>query len=130
MGNPIALVESENTGRGSSLSEDNFNGLASSMHVCVGAKVVLTKNYSQVGLSNGSTGICLCLYLLACYVTTRIISQAALFTKHVDELRTGDCKQTSEQLATSSRVLRVVAQKYVKIKNESILLVKYKNLIK
>ena len=57
VGNPIALVESENTGRGSSLSEDNFNGLASSMYVCVGAKVVLTKNYLQVGLSNGSTGI-------------------------------------------------------------------------
>ena len=57
VGNPIALVESENTGRGSSLSEDNFNGLASSMHACVDAKVVLTKNYLQVGLSNGSTGI-------------------------------------------------------------------------
>ena len=26
-------------------------------HLCVDAKVVLTKNYLQVGLSNGSTGI-------------------------------------------------------------------------
>ena len=27
------------------------------MYICVGAKVVLTKNYLQVGLSNGSMGI-------------------------------------------------------------------------
>ena len=55
--NPIALVESENASKGSSLSEDNFNGLTSSVHACAGSKVVLTKNYLQVGLSNGSAGI-------------------------------------------------------------------------
>ena len=57
MGNPIALVKSKNTGRGSLLSEENFSSLASSMHIYVGAKVVLTKNYLQVGLSNNSTRI-------------------------------------------------------------------------
>ena len=55
--NPIALVEGKNTGRATSLSDDTFNGLASSMYICAGAKVVLTKNYLQIGLSNGSTGI-------------------------------------------------------------------------
>ena len=57
MGNPIVLVEGKNIGRAASLSDDTFNGLASSMYICIGAKVVLTKNYLQVGLSNGSTGI-------------------------------------------------------------------------
>ena len=55
-GNPIALVESENTGRASNLSEDNFKGLPHSLYLCVGSKVVLTKNMLTVGLSNGSTG--------------------------------------------------------------------------
>ena len=44
-------------GRASSISDEWFNGLSSSVHSCIGAKVVLTKNILNVGLSNGSTGI-------------------------------------------------------------------------
>ena len=39
------------------MSKNNFNSLASSMCTCVGTKVVLTKYYLQVSLSNGSTRI-------------------------------------------------------------------------
>ena len=45
IGNPIALVESKNIGRGTIFSDDTFNGLALSMYICVGVKVVLIKNY-------------------------------------------------------------------------------------
>ena len=57
IGDPIALVESENTRKGSLLSEDNFNSLSSSVCTCVDSKVMLTKNYLQVSLSNSSMGI-------------------------------------------------------------------------
>ena len=55
--NPIALIESENIGRASSISNEQFNSLSLSMYLYVGAKVVLTKNILNVGLSNSSTGI-------------------------------------------------------------------------
>ena len=35
---------------------NRFNGLASSMYLCVGANAQLTLNYLNVGLSNSSTG--------------------------------------------------------------------------
>ena len=57
VGNLIIFVETENTGRVSSLSDDNFKGLVSSMYISVGEKVASTKNYLQVGLSNSSTKI-------------------------------------------------------------------------
>ena len=44
VGNPIALVEAENTGRGKSMRDDNFGGLASKLFLCVGVKVLLTRN--------------------------------------------------------------------------------------
>ena len=55
--NPIALVRCKNRGKASDFRDDRFNGLASSMHLCVGANVQLILNYLNVGLSNGSTGI-------------------------------------------------------------------------
>ena len=57
VGNPIALIESENTGRARTMKEDNFGGLKANMYLCVGANVVLTRNFLNIGLSNGSTGI-------------------------------------------------------------------------
>ena len=51
------MVESEYIGKGTSFSNDTFNGLASSMYIYIGVKVVLTKNYLQVSLSNGLIGI-------------------------------------------------------------------------
>ena len=55
--NKIALIECVNTGNGASMNDDKFGGLHSTMFLCVGAKVVLTRNFLNVGLSNGSTGI-------------------------------------------------------------------------
>ena len=57
MGNQIALVESENKGRDSAISDKNFSGLASSICICIGAKVVMTRNTLQIGLSNRLTGV-------------------------------------------------------------------------
>ena len=57
VGNPIALVEAENTGSGKSMRDDNFRGLASKLFLCIGAKVLLTRNQLNIGLSNGSTGV-------------------------------------------------------------------------
>ena len=57
VGNPIILVEADNTGRARMMREDNFGRLSSSMYLCVGVKVVLTRNYLNIGLSNSSTGI-------------------------------------------------------------------------
>ena len=56
-GNPIILIESENMGKALSMSDKNFNHLISSMFLCVGANVALTKNYLNAGLSNSSIGI-------------------------------------------------------------------------
>ena len=55
--NKIALIECINTGNGASMNDDKFGGLHSTMFLCVGAKVVLTRNFLNLGLSNGSTGI-------------------------------------------------------------------------
>ena len=51
------MVKSKYTGKGTLFSDNTFNGLALSMYICVGVKVVLTKNYLQVSLSNGLIGI-------------------------------------------------------------------------
>lgn len=57
LGTPIALVESENTGRRNSMSEDHFNGLRSLVFLAVGSHVLHTENFLNLGLANGSTGI-------------------------------------------------------------------------
>ena len=57
VGNPIALVKSENTANAKSISNKNFSNLSSSMYLCIGAKVALTRNHLNIGLSNGSIGI-------------------------------------------------------------------------
>ena len=57
VGNPIVLVQCKNRGKALDFRDDRFNGLASSIYLCVGANVQLTLNYLNVGLSNGSTGI-------------------------------------------------------------------------
>ena len=54
VGNPIALVESKNTGNAKSMNDENFRNLFSSTYLCVGAKVGLMCNYLNIGLSNGS----------------------------------------------------------------------------
>ena len=51
------MVESKNTGKGSSLSKDNFNSLVLNIYIYVRSKVVLTKNYLQVCVSNSLMGI-------------------------------------------------------------------------
>ena len=56
VGNPITLVEAENTGRGKTIREDNFGGLSSKMYLYIGVKVLLVRNYLNIRLSNGSTG--------------------------------------------------------------------------
>ena len=53
-GNPITLVESENTGNAKSMNDKNFGNLVSSIYFCVSAKVALARNHLNAGLSNGS----------------------------------------------------------------------------
>ena len=53
---PIALVESVNEGNASRYDDEVF-GLVSRLFLCVGAKVLLTKNYLKIGLSNSSAGV-------------------------------------------------------------------------
>jgi hypothetical protein len=55
--NPIALIEAENTGRGKSMKEDNFRGLAAKLYLCIRSKVLLIRNQLNIGLSNSSIGI-------------------------------------------------------------------------
>ena len=57
IGNPIALIKDLNEGRASSFSDDNFGGLAYNSYLCVGALLLLTKNFLNLGLCNGSQGI-------------------------------------------------------------------------
>ena len=55
--NLIVLIESKSMGKASSMSNENFNSLMSNIFLYIGVKVVLTRNYLNVGLSNGSMGI-------------------------------------------------------------------------
>ena len=57
VGNHIALIESKNSGSAKSMSDDAMGNLLSSLYLCVGALVMLTRNYLNIGLSNGSNGI-------------------------------------------------------------------------
>ena len=45
IGNQIALIEATNQGRASSVSNNDLGGLASRLHLCVGALIFLTKNF-------------------------------------------------------------------------------------
>ena len=53
--NPIALINSSNTSRGTSMSEDNFRGLIRSINLCVSSCVVFMINLLNLGLTHGST---------------------------------------------------------------------------
>ena len=55
--NSIALFESENVGKSFINESENFSSLISSIFLYVGAKVLLIRNYLNVGLSNSSIGI-------------------------------------------------------------------------
>ena len=57
VGNPIARIESENTGSAKSMKDDVLGNLAAWLFLCVGSKVMLIRNYLNLGLSNGTTGI-------------------------------------------------------------------------
>ena len=57
VGNPIALVESENIGNAKSMNNENFGNLSSSIYLYVSTKVSLSRNYLNVALSNGSVSI-------------------------------------------------------------------------
>ena len=57
VGNPIALIESENTEKAATMRDDHFNGLDSSVYLCRESKIMLTRNYLSAGLSNGSVGL-------------------------------------------------------------------------
>jgi hypothetical protein len=57
VGNPIALIEVEHTGKGKSMKDEAFGGLTAKLYLCVGSKVLLTRNLLNIGLSHGSTGI-------------------------------------------------------------------------
>ena len=57
LNSPNALIETKHTGNGKSMSADVFMGLQVSLHLAVGARVLLTWNLSQgAGLVNGSVG--------------------------------------------------------------------------
>lgn len=56
-GNLICLINSKNDGNAKKMREENFRGLVKSLHLCVGASIVLIINLLNIGLSNGSTGI-------------------------------------------------------------------------
>ncbi len=54
---PILLIEALHVGNASKLSDDRFHNLPSMLHLCVGAKVMMTSNVCQpVGLCNGALG--------------------------------------------------------------------------
>jgi hypothetical protein len=54
---PILLIEAHQTGKASKLPDDRFYNLPSNLHLCVGAKVLMTSNVCQpVGLCNGANG--------------------------------------------------------------------------
>lgn len=54
---PIVGINSVNTGKGKQATLNQAGGLVSTLYLCEGAKVLLTKNVAQqVGLCNGSTG--------------------------------------------------------------------------
>ena len=57
VGNPIARIESENTGSTKSMKDDVLENLAAWLFLCVGSKVILTRNYLNSGLSNVTAGI-------------------------------------------------------------------------
>ena len=58
LGKPIALVEAENTGSGKKFRADMAHGLENSLHLAVGAQVLMSKNVCQpAGLCNGATGV-------------------------------------------------------------------------
>ena len=40
VGNPIALIESENTEKAATMGDDHFNGLASSVYLCRESNIV------------------------------------------------------------------------------------------
>ena len=53
----IVLIEAEHTGNAKNLSDDAFNNLPSTIHLCEGATVLMTSNVCQpVGLCNGAIG--------------------------------------------------------------------------
>jgi ATP-dependent exoDNAse (exonuclease V) alpha subunit len=55
---PIAFIRAEHTGKGSSGTKDTAQGLAASLYLAVGAKVLVTINVAQpAGICNGSFGI-------------------------------------------------------------------------
>lgn len=51
------MIEAANEGRASSFSDNDLGGLASKLHLRVGALIFLTKNFLNLGLCNGSQGI-------------------------------------------------------------------------
>ena len=57
IGNPIVLIEVENTGKSNSMREDDFRGLVVKLYLCLRSKVLLTRNQLNIGLSNSSMDI-------------------------------------------------------------------------
>ena len=55
--NPIVQIESKNSGSAKSMSDDVMKNLAISLHLCIGLKVVLERNYLNISLSSRSTRI-------------------------------------------------------------------------
>jgi hypothetical protein len=54
---PILLIEAHQTGKACKLPDDRFHNLPSTLHLCVGAKILMTSNVCQpVGLCNGAMG--------------------------------------------------------------------------
>jgi ATP-dependent exoDNAse (exonuclease V) alpha subunit len=54
---PIVRINSVNTGKAKQSTPNQAGGLVSTLYLCEGAKVLLTKNLAQqVGLCNGATG--------------------------------------------------------------------------
>jgi len=57
MNSPICRIDAEHTGRGHVGSSTHAEGLEKVLFLCIGAKVLLTKNlYQQLGLCNGAVG--------------------------------------------------------------------------
>ena len=57
VGNPIALIESKNSGNVKTMSDDAMGNLLTSLYLCAGASVMLARNYLNIGLTNGSNSI-------------------------------------------------------------------------
>ena len=55
--NLIAFIESNNTSSEKSINKYSLGNLASLTYLYIDSKVILTRNYLNISLSNGSTGI-------------------------------------------------------------------------